>query len=80
MDTAREDTLEQARKAVSQVARVDLSDRAPDAPLNLDSIIRISLIAELEAVFDIELPDDAIEPEVFESLESIVRLVEERRT
>lgn len=79
MDKSSHDTLELARRTVSQVARIDLSDRAPEEPLNLDSIIRISLIAELEAVFDIELPDDAIEPEVFDSLGSIVRLVEARR-
>jgi len=79
MNGSSQDTLELARRTVSQVARIDLTDRSPEEPLNLDSIIRISLIAELESVFDIELPDEAIEPEVFDTLGNIVRLVEARR-
>jgi len=79
METYTKETLERARATVANIARLDLSSRSVDEPLNLDSIIRISLIRELENVFEIELPDEAIEPEVFESLASIATLVESRR-
>lgn len=69
-------TLERIRAAVSRVTERDLSGREADAPLELDSIARIALIAELENEFAIELDSDAVMPEAFETLVSLVSLIE----
>lgn len=68
------DTLEQVRCAVARIKEQDLAGYGPDDNLDLDSINRISLLAELENVFEIEISE--VEPEVFESLASLSKLVE----
>lgn len=72
-------TLNLVRDAVARVCEEDLSGVKPDDPLHLDSVDRIGLIAELENVFEIELDSDDIVPELFDTLSSLVALVESRR-
>jgi len=42
----------------------------------LDSFDIISLVSELNDAFDIDIPVEEIEPENFDSLESIMKLIE----
>ncbi len=48
-------------------------------PLNLDSIARISLIAEIENEFEVELDSKAVQPESFETLNTLLALVHAHR-
>lgn len=50
---------------------VDLAD-----DLGMDSIIFISIVVELEAHFDIEVPDDMLLLEKFRCVDDIVSIVE----
>lgn len=43
---------------------------------DLDSFDIISLVSELDEAFDIEIPVEAIEPENFDSLESMMELIQ----
>lgn len=79
MTNYNEETLEAVRGAVARVRETDMSSVQPSDNLNLDSVDRIGLIAELENVFSIELPSEAIVPEAFESLSSLAALIASRR-
>lgn len=79
MTNYNEETLEAVRGAVARVRETDMSSVQPSDNLNLDSVDRIGLIAELENVFAIELPSEAIVPEAFESLSSLAALIASRR-
>jgi acyl carrier protein len=79
MTTYNPETLEAVRGAVARVRETDMSSVQPADNLNLDSVDRIGLIAELENVFAIELPSEAIVPEAFESLSSLAELISTRR-
>ncbi len=72
-------TLEQVRAIVARVNESDLSKTGPSDPLDLDSIARIDLIAELENEFEIEIDAEQVQPEVFETLASLAGLVEAHR-
>lgn len=74
-----ETTIDALRAAVERVASKDCQDISPDEDLNLDSINRISLIVEIENVFDIELDTEAIVPEVFQTLASLAAFVDSAR-
>lgn len=73
------ETLESVREAVERVKSVDLSGAKPDDELGLDSIGRITLIAELENAFAVEISDTDVTPELFESLGSLASLMERLR-
>lgn len=73
------ETLESVREAVARVKSVDLSEAKPDDELELDSIGRITLIAELENAFAVEISDMDVTPELFESLGSLASLMERLR-
>jgi acyl carrier protein len=79
MERHPQQTLELIRTAVGRVKEADLSQLQPLDPLNLDSIARIALIAELENEFGIEINSDDVQPEAFESLESLTALVRAQR-
>ena len=70
-----EAVLEQIRGLVAQVKDRDLSAYLPDQPLGLDSMDRITMIVELENHFGIEIPEDEVMPEMFESLASMAAAV-----
>jgi acyl carrier protein len=78
MSYSRE-TLESVRDAVARVKTVELSELGPDDRLGLDSIGRITLIAELENTFAVEIIDTEVTPELFESLGSLATLMERLR-
>lgn len=79
MERYTQQTLEQVRGIVARVQERDLANVQPEDKLNLDSINRIALIAELENDFGIELSEDDVQPEVFETLDSLAALIEARR-
>jgi acyl carrier protein len=79
MERHQSQTLELIRAAVARVKESDLSATQPDDALELDSIARIALIAELENEFSIEIDSDAVQPEVFETLASLTALVEAQK-
>lgn len=73
------ETLELVRAAVARVKEADLGAVQADEPLELDSIARIALIAELENEFEIAIDSEAVQPEVFETLASLAAMVEAQR-
>ena len=79
MSTYNPETLELVRGAVARIKEVDLAGVGAADGLNLDSVDRIGLIAELENVFGLELPSDAIAPEVFDTLASLATMVDASR-
>lgn len=70
--------LEQIRAAVAAITETDLSGHAPEQALTLDSIARITLIAELENLFGLELAEEDTMPETFESLATLTAMIEGR--
>ncbi|RDV27499.1 hypothetical protein DXV75_05590 [Alteromonas aestuariivivens] len=67
--------LELLKSTIGQVKGEDFSDTPTSSPLDLDSINRITLIAEMENVFNINISDMDIEPETFESIDSLSSFV-----
>lgn len=72
-------TLNALRAAVERIAGKNCLAISPDEDLNLDSINRISLIVEIENVFDVELDTEALVPEVFKTLSSLAAFVDAAR-
>lgn len=70
------DTIETIREAVSRVTGRDLAGIGPQDPLNLDSINRITLIVELEHLFQKALDTDQATPEAFDTLASLGAFVD----
>lgn len=73
--SANTQTIESLRETLTKVVKKDFSETAIDEVLNLDSINRISLIVELEWVFDIEIDSDGLDPEVFETINSLASFI-----
>lgn len=73
------ETLKLVRQAVTQVARRDCLQIEATAPLGLDSIARIALVAELENTFALELDAEDVVPEIFVCLASLASMIEARR-
>lgn len=73
-----EATLNMVMEAVAAVTRKndDAAIILPEDELSLDSISRISLITELENKFDMEIPQDQMQPEIFTSMETIALFIE----
>jgi acyl carrier protein len=71
-----EETLNRVREVVGVVTRKDMTTFEPEDDLSLDSIGRIALMTELENVFDIEISQDEVLPEIFKSLDSIASYIE----
>lgn len=67
--------LELVRQSVERVTRNNYKDFDPEAPLNLDSINRISLIVELENTFQVELDSAEAPPEIFHSLATLASFI-----
>ena len=63
------------REAVSNVTGLSLESIANDTPLGLDSINRITLITEIENEFEMIIETESLEPEIFETLESLTNFV-----
>ena len=74
-----ENTLNAVRNTVANVIGDDLSSYSADQNLELDSINRITLIAELENEFDIVIEDGSFEPEVFNTLGTLTNFVDGMR-
>lgn len=68
-------TLEAIKNSITQVTGRDMAGQALDAPLGLDSINRITLIVELEHAFQKPLDSDQVTPEAFDTLGSLVDLI-----
>jgi len=66
-----EQILATLREVVGAIKGESLADFPAEQSLELDSIARITLIAELENEFDIAIDTETMEPEVFESLNSL---------
>jgi acyl carrier protein len=47
--------------------------------LDLDSLDALLLVQSIEKEFDVKIPSDAINPEVFRNLDTLARFVEEVR-
>ncbi|MAQ00744.1 MAG: acyl carrier protein [Alteromonadaceae bacterium] len=68
--------IESLRETLTKVVKKDFSTVDVNESLNLDSINRISLIVELEWVYDIEIDSDGLDPEVFDTLNSLAGYIE----
>ena len=77
--TYSEETLGRIRELVGVITRNDMTNVKPDDDLSLDSIGRITLMTELENVFDMEISQDEMLPEMFQSLATIASFVEGTR-
>jgi acyl carrier protein len=74
--TYSDETLRLVRDAVGRVKGAPLDDLDPGADLKLDSINRITLIAEIENTIEVEIDIGEIKPEVFATLGSLSAFVE----
>ncbi len=75
MDSS-DNTLEIIKEAITRVTGRDLANQELDAPLELDSINRITLIVELEHAFQKPLDSEQVTPEAFNTLASMVELIQ----
>jgi acyl carrier protein len=64
------------RNALSLVKGEDYSDFDPNAPLDLDSINRISLISELENAFETEINVEEFSPEIFDNIANLTQFMD----
>ena len=76
MNTSKNEIISSLRESLNKVAKKTFDDIGVDESLNLDSINRISLIVELEWVYDVEIDSGELEPEVFDSLNSLATFIE----
>jgi acyl carrier protein len=76
MNTSKNEIISSLRETLNKVAKKNFDDIGIDESLDLDSIIRISLIVELEWVYDVEIDSGELEPEVFDSLNSLAAFIE----
>lgn len=66
-----DEILTTLRGLVGSIKAVPLEDTPVEEALELDSIARITLIAEMENEFDIVIDTETMEPEVFENLATL---------
>lgn len=71
-----DDILATLRGLVGSIKAVSLDETDANEALDLDSIARITLIAEMENEFDIVIDTETMEPEVFESLSTLQRFIQ----
>lgn len=69
------DLLERIKPVLSSISREDYEKTEADKLLKLDSIQRISLIAALEEEFNLEIDSEELEPEVFDTFNSIATFI-----
>lgn len=69
------ETLAKIKEAVEAVTKSEVGDLPADAPLNLDSINRITLLVELENRFQVELDSAEVQPETFDTLAALAAYV-----
>lgn len=74
--SSSQSTQEEIRKAISLVKGSDYSDFDLNAPLELDSINRISLISELENVFEKEINFEEFSPETFDNIANLTQFID----
>lgn len=79
MDQDHDHILLRIITCLGRITESDFSSIEVDMPLNLDSIARISLIAEIENEFEVELDSKAVQPESFETLNTLLALVNAHR-
>ncbi|MEP2652220.1 MAG: hypothetical protein ABJH06_09500 [Paraglaciecola sp.] len=72
----KSDIMSSLKECLTKVVKKDFSEFGNDDPLHLDSINRISLIVELEWVYDIEIDSASLEPEVFDTFGSLASYIE----
>jgi len=70
-----ENSVSIIKKAVSEIVGRDVSGFLETDPLELDSIHRITLIVELENIFDVIISDENLVPEVFDTIGSLATFV-----
>ena len=58
-----DEVVAKIKQAIQKISGNDYSAHGVDAPLDLDSVVRISLIVELENAFQMELNTEAMMPE-----------------
>ena len=73
------DSVLSIKNAITVIVGQDFSNYSATDSLNLDSIHRITLVVELENIFDVIISDENLTPEVFETIESLAVFVEELR-
>lgn len=66
-------------KEINPYEEIDETTRLIEDEI-LDSLTLVLLINELEAAFDIRVPDDRLQPECFENVPKIVALVRELKS
>ena len=71
-----DETIGKIRESVSNVTGISQENVAKDTPLGLDSINRITLITEIENDFEIIIESESLEPEIFETLETLAIFIE----
>lgn len=70
------DSVLSIKNAITVIVGQDFSNYSTTEPLNLDSIHRITLVVELENIFDVTISDENFAPEVFETIESLAVFVD----
>ncbi|MEO9946923.1 MAG: phosphopantetheine-binding protein [Paraglaciecola sp.] len=72
----KSEIMSSLKECLTKVVKKDFSEFSSDDSLHLDSINRISLIVELEWVYDVEIDSASLEPEVFDTLGSLASYIE----
>jgi acyl carrier protein len=62
------------RLLATNLPNIDADDLEPEnllADLGVDSVLLVQLVVQLEEAFDLNMPDEAMSAETFESVESL---------
>jgi len=70
-------TRETVRALVAELATAPAND---EAPLEVESLVRIQIVEAVEDAFDLVVNADELTPEHFASVASIARFVEQKRS
>ena len=69
------DIFRNTRGDTDLIEYVDFAD-----DLGMDSITLITLIVEIEAMFDITVPDELLMMDCFKNMDSVIRIISEQLT
>ncbi|MWC29847.1 phosphopantetheine-binding protein [Paenibacillus sp. MMS18-CY102] len=82
MNVNREQYMSQLREAIVQNMNIQVPEQLKETDrlyhdLNIDSIMVLQLVVDLEEVFGVTVPEEDLDPAVFETVGTLVSFIEQ---
>ncbi len=80
--TGRNEILGQLRKLIADNLELQVPEKLSEqdrlyADLNIDSIMVLQLMVYIEEVFDIAVPEEDVDPSIFQTLGALISFIQE---